>query len=128
MPTRPNIADKNCLTCGRPFSWRKKWEKDWDSVRYCSRACRRALSSQDKKLEEIILSLLDQRKAGSSICPSEAARALHPNEWRMLMEQTRRAARRLSLEGKIDVTQKGRAVKSMNFKGPIRLRLTQVKR
>ena len=32
--------DKICETCGRPFSWRKKWAKDWDRVRYCSKACR----------------------------------------------------------------------------------------
>lgn len=32
--------DKICETCGRPFSWRKKWERDWDSVKYCSQACR----------------------------------------------------------------------------------------
>ena len=128
MATQSNIEDKNCLTCGRPFSWRKKWEKDWDNVRYCSRACKRSLSSQDKKLEEMILTLLQQRKTGSSICPSEAARALEPNKWRMLMEQTRRAARRLSLQGKIDVTQKGRVVKSLNFKGPIRIQLAQAPR
>ena len=32
--------DKICARCGRPFSWRKKWERDWDSVRYCSDKCR----------------------------------------------------------------------------------------
>jgi len=33
---------KICLTCGRPFSWRKKWERDWENVRYCSDRCRTA--------------------------------------------------------------------------------------
>lgn len=32
---------KDCLTCGRPFTWRKKWEKVWDEVKYCSARCRR---------------------------------------------------------------------------------------
>jgi hypothetical protein len=32
--------DKLCARCGRPFSWRKKWERDWESVRYCSDKCR----------------------------------------------------------------------------------------
>ncbi|MCU0619295.1 MAG: DUF2256 domain-containing protein [Gemmatimonadaceae bacterium] len=31
---------KDCARCGRPFSWRKKWERDWDQVRYCSDKCR----------------------------------------------------------------------------------------
>jgi hypothetical protein len=30
-----------CASCGRPFSWRKKWARNWDQVRYCSDRCRR---------------------------------------------------------------------------------------
>ncbi|MFO0453382.1 MAG: DUF2256 domain-containing protein, partial [Pseudomonadota bacterium] len=29
-----------CASCGRPFTWRKRWAKVWDEVRYCSDACR----------------------------------------------------------------------------------------
>ncbi|NQZ76100.1 MAG: DUF2256 domain-containing protein [Ekhidna sp.] len=36
-----NLPTKNCATCGKPFSWRKKWEKVWDEVKYCSERCRR---------------------------------------------------------------------------------------
>jgi hypothetical protein len=32
---------KTCVSCHRPFTWRKKWERDWEGVRYCSDACRR---------------------------------------------------------------------------------------
>ncbi|MEO1528747.1 MAG: DUF2256 domain-containing protein [Planctomycetota bacterium] len=32
---------KVCVACGRPFTWRKKWERCWDQVRYCSERCRR---------------------------------------------------------------------------------------
>ncbi|NBR96836.1 MAG: DUF2256 domain-containing protein [Verrucomicrobia bacterium] len=38
---KQNLPQKICLRCGRPFSWRKKWERDWDEVKYCSDACRR---------------------------------------------------------------------------------------
>ncbi|MFB0951554.1 MAG: DUF2256 domain-containing protein [Rhodospirillales bacterium] len=31
---------KVCLTCNRPFAWRKKWARDWENVRYCSIRCR----------------------------------------------------------------------------------------
>ncbi|MDC0182096.1 DUF2256 domain-containing protein [Candidatus Thioglobus sp.] len=33
--------EKMCKTCGKPFSWRKKWRKDWENVLYCSERCRR---------------------------------------------------------------------------------------
>ncbi|MEM7107419.1 MAG: DUF2256 domain-containing protein [Bacteroidota bacterium] len=37
---KPNLPEKTCVVCGRPFSWRKKWAKHWDSVKYCSKRCR----------------------------------------------------------------------------------------
>ena len=38
---KPNLPEKTCGACGRPFAWRKKWARDWDQVRYCSDACRK---------------------------------------------------------------------------------------
>ncbi|MGI9523254.1 MAG: DUF2256 domain-containing protein [Hyphomicrobiaceae bacterium] len=35
------MPEKICVTCQRPFHWRKKWERVWDEVRYCSERCRR---------------------------------------------------------------------------------------
>ncbi|RJG47922.1 DUF2256 domain-containing protein [Motilimonas pumila] len=32
-------AQKVCLVCLRPFSWRKKWQRDWPNVKYCSKRC-----------------------------------------------------------------------------------------
>jgi hypothetical protein len=37
-----HLPEKICITCGRPFKWRKKWEKDWENVKYCSDKCRAA--------------------------------------------------------------------------------------
>ena len=37
---KSNLPQKDCLGCGRPFAWRKKWERVWDQVRYCSEACK----------------------------------------------------------------------------------------
>jgi len=34
------LPTKTCPACGRPFTWRKKWERDWENVVYCSDACR----------------------------------------------------------------------------------------
>ncbi|MFL2873743.1 MAG: DUF2256 domain-containing protein [Pseudohongiellaceae bacterium] len=33
---------KNCRTCGKAFTWRKKWRRDWENVRYCSERCKRS--------------------------------------------------------------------------------------
>ncbi len=34
------LPAKICLTCRKPFVWRKKWENVWDEVKYCSDKCR----------------------------------------------------------------------------------------
>ncbi|MDX7951208.1 DUF2256 domain-containing protein [Lichenihabitans sp. Uapishka_5] len=41
MRRKGDLPTKICATCGRPFTWRKRWARDWDEVRYCSDACRR---------------------------------------------------------------------------------------
>jgi hypothetical protein len=38
--TKATLPSKDCLTCGRPFAWRKKWARIWDEVKYCSDKCR----------------------------------------------------------------------------------------
>ena len=40
MKKKSELPQKICLTCGRPFLWRKKWEKVWHEVKYCSDKCR----------------------------------------------------------------------------------------
>jgi len=37
---KQDLPTKTCATCGRPFTWRKKWAKNWDEVLYCSDRCR----------------------------------------------------------------------------------------
>ncbi len=37
---KANFPSKICVVCGRPFTWRKKWEKVWDEVKFCSDRCR----------------------------------------------------------------------------------------
>ena len=114
---------KTCVSCGRDMTWRKSWEKNWDDVKYCSDACRkRKVTSKDEALEDSILQLLQQRKAGATICPSEVARAVGDDEWRELMEPARRAARRLVDKGEVEITQQGRVVDPSSAKGPIRIR------
>ncbi|MBU6288757.1 MAG: DUF2256 domain-containing protein [Chloroflexi bacterium] len=35
------LPTKTCVTCARPFEWRKKWADVWENVLYCSERCRR---------------------------------------------------------------------------------------
>lgn len=119
--------EKTCASCGRRIEWRKKWAKDWDQVRYCSDACRRRkVTAEDERLEASILRLLDARRDGATICPSEAARDVGTDDtWRDLMEPARRAARRLVAAGEVEITQQGRVVDPSTAKGAIRVRRTR---
>lgn len=117
------MQDKICRSCGRRIAWRKKWARDWDNVRYCSDACRRhGVTKIDRQLELTIIDLLDRRATGSTICPSDAARAVDPENWRDLMEPARRAARRMVAEGLVEITQGGTVIDPSTAKGPIRIR------
>lgn len=70
-----------------------------------------------------ILDLLEDRDAGKTICPSDAARALGGDDgFRPLMDVVRDAAGDLVGEGRIEVTQHGEPVDLGDAKGPIRLR------
>ncbi|MEU1115987.1 MULTISPECIES: DUF3253 domain-containing protein [unclassified Streptomyces] len=76
-------------------------------------------------MERAILDLLERRDPSSSICPSDAARAVHTGDddgWRALMEPARRAARRLVDAGEVEITQGGKAVDAERAHGPIRIR------
>ncbi len=118
--------EKYCTVCGRRIEWRRKWARDWENVRYCSAACRRrGLGDDDRRLEALILEMLSARSRGATLCPSEVARRLDADEWRVHMEAARSAARRLVVQGRIEVTQKGRVVDPSTARGPIRLRLTR---
>lgn len=76
----------------------------------------------DGGLERVILDLLDQRAEGATICPSDAARAADPDDWRPLMDPVRAAASRLVEEGVVEITQRGQVVDLASVRGPIRIR------
>lgn len=118
---------KVCVSCGRTFAWRKKWERQWEQVKYCSKRCRQQkVSAFDRKLEEAIVGLLRKREKEASICPSEAARQVGVDDgWRSLMEPARRAARRLVEKGVVQITQRGKVVDPSTARGPICIRLAR---
>ncbi|MEV1044094.1 DUF3253 domain-containing protein [Streptomyces sp. NPDC049916] len=80
---------------------------------------------RDQRLEQAILDLLDGRAPDATICPSDAARAVWSGDgdgWRTLMDPARRAARRLTEAGEVEITQGGHRVDPNRARGPIRIR------
>jgi hypothetical protein len=77
----------------------------------------------DAELERTILSLLEDRAPSSTICPSDAARAVGTaDSWRPLMGPARDAARRLVEAGEVVITQGGEVVDLDTARGPVRIR------
>ncbi|MRJ77058.1 DUF3253 domain-containing protein [Aeromicrobium sp. SMF47] len=76
----------------------------------------------DHELEQRILALLASRAPTATICPSDVARDLAPDDWRPLMDAVRDAAGRLVDRGQVVITQKGEAVDLATARGPIRIR------
>ena len=81
----------------------------------------------DERLRAAILTLLAGRSG--SMCPSEAARAVGGEQWRPLMEPTRRAARVLARQGAVEITQRGAVLDpDGQWRGPIRIRASGAQR
>jgi hypothetical protein len=115
--------DPHCASCGRRMTPRRSTKDQATPARYCSAACRkRRVRPVDLALEAAIETLLAARPQSASICPSEAAREVEPEDWKPLMEPARRAARRLVLAGRVEITQGSRPVDPSTAKGPIRVR------
>jgi hypothetical protein len=80
------------------------------------------------RLRAAMLRLLVARRAGATLCPSEAAREVAREigcEWRDLMRPLRYVAGLLVEEGALEILQDGRRVDLGGARGPIRLRLRQ---
>ena len=77
----------------------------------------------DARIAAKIFELLAARAATSTICPSDAARALAGDEaaWRALMPEIRRVAAALVAAGLLRVTAQGVDVDALAARGPIRL-------
>ena len=76
----------------------------------------------DRRLDQAIAALLDDRPPGATVCPSEAARAVDAGSWRDLMPAARAAAGRLAASGAVEVTQGGEVVDVATARGPVRIR------
>jgi hypothetical protein len=82
----------------------------------------------DERLRSAILDLARKRGPQSSICPSDAARAVSRDGWRDLLDQTRDVARELARAGEVEITQRGAVLDpDAHWRGPIRIRVPKVR-
>lgn len=76
---KENLPSKVCVVCGRPFTWRKKWERVWDEVTTCSKSCnhKRRAANRQKGKEDTIggdASVMNGRASPSSMDSQEVSR------------------------------------------------------
>lgn len=71
--------------------------------------------------EDAILAAIDARGAGKTICPTDAAKVLDPENWRGRLHQIRAAGVHLARTGVISIYRKGKPVSPDGFKGVYRL-------
>lgn len=77
----------------------------------------------DVRIREQILALVEERGVGKTICPSEVARAVRPDDWRPLMKKVRQAAICLADDAQISIYRKGKPIPTDQVRGVIRLGL-----
>jgi hypothetical protein len=73
------------------------------------------------ELREAVLRAVRARGPRKSICPSEVARAVAPEDWRPLMSRVRAAAAELSRDGRVVILRKGKPIPAEEMHGVIRL-------
>jgi len=74
-------------------------------------------------IESAVFALLEARRPGATICPSEAARKAFGDDWRNHMDEVRKVASRLAGEGRLVIKKHGEPVSPGEARGPIRLGL-----
>ena len=77
----------------------------------------------DARTRDTILTLVTARGAGKTICPSEVAKELDPENWRSLLTKVRRTAQAMAKQGEIAIYRKGKPIELDAMKGVIRLGL-----
>lgn len=78
------------------------------------------------RIEATVRTLLQHRGAGSSICPSDVARAVGGPDWRARMGRVREVARAMALASEVTITARGeRLDPTGELSGPVRLHLGQ---
>ncbi|WP_115281315.1 DUF3253 domain-containing protein [Mycolicibacterium tokaiense] len=84
------------------------------------------MASLRRQLRDSIRDMATARGPESSICPSDAARAVGGQDWRDLMDDARDCARELARAGQVEITQRGEVLDpDAQWRGPVRIRIVR---
>lgn len=61
---KENLPQKVCISCNRPFTWRKKWERCWDEVTTCSKSCNAKRKETARARDSLVENDLDAGARG----------------------------------------------------------------
>ena len=79
----------------------------------------------DEVVRETILQMCAAAGREGSIRPEDVAMELYPEDWQSLLKRVRLFAKQLAQTGEIEILRKGEPVDPEDFKGIIRLRITE---
>lgn len=78
----------------------------------------------DETVRETILQMCAATGTDSSVKAEDIAIEIYPEEWQSVLKRVRLFAKQLALAGEIEILRKGEPVDPEDFKGLIRLRIT----
>lgn len=79
----------------------------------------------DARVEEVLFGQLVTAGLSGNIRPEDVARELYPDEWQTLLKRVRLMAKQQALAGNLVILRKGKEADPNEFKGLIRLRVTE---
>ncbi|MBI5365076.1 MAG: DUF3253 domain-containing protein [Planctomycetes bacterium] len=79
----------------------------------------------EKKLTELLTTMIGELKGRASIGPADVARRHGGENWKRWMEDVKEIARRLAESGALEVTRHGKPVTTWPWRGVIRFRRVQ---
>lgn len=79
----------------------------------------------DEVVRETILQMCAAAGPEGSVRPEDIAMELYPEDWQSLLKRVRLFAKQLAQAGEIEILRKGEPVDPEDFKGIIRLRVTE---
>ena len=80
----------------------------------------------DDEVRETILNLCREASLDGAIRPEAIAQVILPNHWQTLLKRIRLMSKRLAVAGYITILRKGEPADPHDFKGIIRLQITEM--
>lgn len=81
------------------------------------------MNQNESLVAETIIAMATARGSTKTICPSEVARKLWPDDWRKHMPEVRACAFMLRDKSQVRITQKGTEIFGNKIKGPMRIQI-----